>query len=328
MSELNWIEGTSGKGLVFNDGEIETWTVGEDGTPIHGDYAIMHGIDMDPVIGWFEIDPMGDVRSSVTNDLEEELKPIIEKADPRLHVHLDPSWHFGSLGLNGGQPYTDIWGKEHVTDPWEPGMMGKAIVHNGQAYIWGDLHESPHHDQVYESLNPPNNLANRDIADRDWEADYRAAPKYHIHPDGSFDSPRVGLTNERSGIDTSAEDTILAAAHPALHPQPNVWSFEGSYSRDQLDWDEGNEGKGIIDRQGNVYTWNTDDYEIHQHFLEDHPGIVPEYYLEIEPDGRVSPAGLNFGSDLVEVEDLLRDADPRLHVEPYAVNSPTGWNFN
>ena len=99
------------------------------------------------------------------------------------------------------------------------------------------------------------------------------------------------------------------------------WSFtdEG----DILDWDEGNEGLGIISRNGHVYTWNDDDYDAHAHFLTDHPDIVPMKHIVIEEDGQCRGSGFQEALDQ-EDHNLLQDADPRLYVNLGHENT---WNF-
>jgi hypothetical protein len=102
----------------------------------------------------------------------------------------------------------------------------------------------------------------------------------------------------------------------------DTWRF-GADEHDILDWDEGQEGKGLIDRDGHVYTWDGEEYETHHDFLQEHPAIMPMRYFWIEPDGQCRGAGMGDELDQMD-EEVLREADPRLYVKHEDANT---WSF-
>lgn len=99
---------------------------------------------------------------------------------------------------------------------------------------------------------------------------------------------------------------------------------------DRIDWEPGNEGKGLVDRDGHVHAWHDEDYPLHRDYLNEHPQLgVPMAYFYIEPDGQIAVThpspNPNYGGDPAKYEsmmELITDADPHFHPEP-----PDDWKF-
>lgn len=95
---------------------------------------------------------------------------------------------------------------------------------------------------------------------------------------------------------------------------------------DQIDWQPGEEGKGIVDENGHVHAWNEDDYETHHDFIQEHPHLgSPRAYFYITPKGEIDVSNPSAGYD------------PRGHqlmteyiceVDPHFIDSPHDrWSF-
>lgn len=95
------------------------------------------------------------------------------------------------------------------------------------------------------------------------------------------------------------------------------------YNDNILNWQEGHEGKGIIDRNGFVHTWTDDEFGLHRDYIE-HAGLDQALaYFVIAPDGRVDPAGAEpLG---VNMADIITEVDPRLY---HDFDQPHDWNFS
>jgi hypothetical protein len=87
---------------------------------------------------------------------------------------------------------------------------------------------------------------------------------------------------------------------------------------DSLNWEPGRAGKGVVDQEGNVHTWDDDDYEVHHDYISQHPNIGgPLSYFYIEPNGEIE---ITFPSAHVEgqqAHDLMMEhiceVDPHFH---------------
>jgi hypothetical protein len=95
--DLQWQEGTPGKGWVLDDGKVRTWTVDQESRPYH-----MHKYRRDETplrnekghsIGAFQIMPNGQVHR-LGDDVNPEALAHIQAADPRLYTDQweGPSW--------------------------------------------------------------------------------------------------------------------------------------------------------------------------------------------------------------------------------------------
>lgn len=158
------------------------------------------------------------------------------------------------------------------------------------------------------------------VSPEEWEDRSDRAHGY-IEQYNPEDRPEINWYDEHPHM--PMVNKALQERYPnATIAQPNSWKF-GSDEGDILNWDEGQEGKGIIDRNGHVYTWDNEDYEVHSDFLKEHPDIVPMRYFWIEPDGRAYGSGLGDELDNQD-EEVLREADPRLYVNRDLDNT---WNF-
>jgi hypothetical protein len=87
---------------------------------------------------------------------------------------------------------------------------------------------------------------------------------------------------------------------------------------DCLNWHPGNEGKGVVDHDGNVHTWNDEDYAVHHDYIDQNPSVgSPLSYFYIEPNGEIE---ITFPSARVEGQeayDLMMqhicEVDPHFH---------------
>lgn len=90
---------------------------------------------------------------------------------------------------------------------------------------------------------------------------------------------------------------------------PRRWSFD---SGDHvLNWDEGTEGKGLVDDHGNVHTWDAEEYGTHQEYMQEHGIESADEYFWITPNGRVTVSGIGALNSLQA--EIIQEADPRLH---------------
>ena len=188
---------------------------------------------------------------------------------------------------------------------WVPNTPGKGMVlTSGEVYTWSD------------SGNPNVDLMHIQYAREHGINANEIMSVFYIDPDGGI---------RAWGGDTIPQNVrqIIGEADPRLNVGSESWKFTNLDSTDLLDWEEGNEGKGLIARDGSIYTWNDEDFDVHAQFLEQHPEIVPQHYLIIHEDGKVESAGLGEPLDQI-AEDRLSDADPRLYVDHSEANT---WNF-
>jgi hypothetical protein len=95
------------------------------------------------------------------------------------------------------------------------------------------------------------------------------------------------------------------------------------YDDHVLNWQEGDYGKGVVDRSGNVHTWNDDEFGLHRDYL-DHAGLDNALgYFTIYPDGAIHPAGAD-NLD-IHMADVIVEADPRHY---HDLDQPHDWNFS
>jgi hypothetical protein len=230
-----------------------------------------------------------------------------------LHV-MSSLWHItDTIGVNRHInipmfPKTDEnWKLSNEID-WQEGTPGKGIIVSydgiGEVDTWTtDGEGRPVHTEYCGTHGI------------DWE---NVVAAFDIAPDGGI------WSFLKDDVGPEARE-IIQEADPRLNASeasPDLWHF-GADTGDVLDWEEGQEGKGIIDRNGHVYTWDADEYVVHQQWLQDHPEIMPMKYFDIAPDGKCEESGL--GDNLTEMdEEVLREADSRLYVEQEL--APT-WNL-
>jgi hypothetical protein len=98
---------------------------------------------------------------------------------------------------------------------------------------------------------------------------------------------------------------------------------------DRIDWQPGNEGKGIVDEDGHVHAWHDEDYPLHRDYLKAHPSTgSPLAYFYVEPDGMISithPSPNPAYGDPQQHEammDLITQADHHFYPE-----EPNDWKF-
>ena len=174
---------------------------------------------------------------------------------------------------------------------------------NDQLYTWNTLNDDgfPHHGDVEVILQQ-----------------FQKMPLYQdgyliINPTGEYDTFQTLTPDSKA---------LIQAQEPRMHPMENlgedVWHFGafemGEEESDQLNWEEGNDGKGLLLMDGTLHTWNSEDYEIHADYLADHSHIdeAGSQFLYIDKNGKVTTTwgGLN-----PDQEEKIRERDPRLYVD-------------
>lgn len=229
----------------------------------------------------------------------------------------EPRWAFAfqniAVSARGGTPLFAGTANTAASDNdelhWTPGHNGKGLIEmDNTVHTWncfGAAQEPWHMEYVQE---------------HGLEGLGRIAAFFYIDPDG-------GVYNLNSGADED-EDTrlrqLLRETDPNLNVGQGGWSFSktADLDGDVLDWDEGNYGKGIVDRHGNVYTWNEDEWALHRDYEEDHD-IQGQFWFTIMPDGAVDSADMTpIGQHLF---DVIQEADNRLHLHGDA--NTVAWNF-
>jgi hypothetical protein len=280
-----WQPGKRGKGIIHN-GELYTWNTDSNMQPDHS--HVMALLDTTWADEFLYIDQDGSYRDSYGKSDE-----LIQAADPRLkpYQQKEEDWKFGSSfwaeqrsefddrnfeDIDFGNPirYTAEQIAELVKQPFRPGQRGKALQENG---------------------------ANIAI----WNVDDHGGP----HHDEVAQA--LGIWNEdlryvlidELGNEESIYDGLDDFHFGSVDENGNL-----------LDWNEGEDGKGILTLNGSVYTWSGDEYDMHIDFIDDHPNIDfgGAHYLYIEPTGKVKTAWGTLGP---EQEAMLQEADPRLYVD-------------
>lgn len=96
---------------------------------------------------------------------------------------------------------------------------------------------------------------------------------------------------------------------------------------DNLDWQPGEEGKGLVDEHGHIHTWNPDvEYNTHDDYIKNHPHVgSPHGYFQIEPNGKFDVINPSYGYDRAGwqlMNDYIKDVIPELHPA-----EPDSWSF-
>jgi hypothetical protein len=86
---------------------------------------------------------------------------------------------------------------------------------------------------------------------------------------------------------------------------------------DRINWQPGEQGKGIVDEDGNVHAWNDEDYELHRDYIDEHPDVgSPRGHFYIGPDGAIDVSYPSAGYDIpghdLAMEHIC-EADPHFH---------------
>lgn len=89
---------------------------------------------------------------------------------------------------------------------------------------------------------------------------------------------------------------------------------------DNVSWQPGEQGKGVVDKDGSVHIFNDEDYELHQHYLAEHAHIEPISYFYVAPNGAVEITMPSATYDGSGAHDLMMEhiieTDPVLHAAP------------
>jgi hypothetical protein len=76
-------------------------------------------------------------------------------------------------------------------------------------------------------------------------------------------------------------------------------------------------GKGIIDKNGDVHTFDSDEYELHSDYLAEHPSVWPSAMFYIDPDGAIDVTFPNkhYGehAEHAQALDRILEVDPHFH---------------
>lgn len=297
-----WQPGNEGKALLY-DGNLYTWNT-QKGNPNHG--AILQLItasrgeefyDPSKAQDYFYISPDGGLSSSYG------MEDIAKQQDPRLH-RVDRS---EGMDWNFVASESDFWEQQRKQDfpeDFEPDVLeaGETPIQ----YTKGDILQIIK--QPIETGHIGKGLMDESTNDiiAEWPVDKFGGP----HHDEVCEALRiydpVGIKFMLIGNDGRWYD-------PYEMPDAD-WNFVASTEDSHvLNWDEGNEGKGLIFDDGRVHTWNEDDYPVHDEYLDDHPELpTPTHYLYISPGGKCNTAWGSLGP--VETE-LLSEAHPTLHAD-------------
>jgi hypothetical protein len=261
-SEDRWEPGAEGRGLLWPSGVVDTWNSSHENGPTHFDYYPVMTTAGDPREGdpkhlW--IDPDGLVNDLVSYG-DEQAKPLNEEERAAIKAHhpkLDvPNWKFGSepaIHYHGEGPHAPIIFLEdeneiHVGEPgwgffedegihkasyidwdgWTPGMWGKGLIYDGEAYAWplrdiarkdvymqdGDdrmtMEVGPHHGEALMEINPDFD---------EFEDDHTPL---NIRPDGT-----VEVAGYADGELTDQEMALLKQKFPQMTRASENWKFGG-----------------------------------------------------------------------------------------------------
>jgi hypothetical protein len=290
-----WQPGKTGKGIVVGN-ELYTWNTAN-GSPAHSEVLPLFGVGTEGAQDYLFIEPDGTYRSESYGPYGTD--ELVTKQDPRLKpLTQDTTWDFKS--------------KAEVALPeWRPGKSGKGIVApDGTIHTWQtDQYESPHHNEVIQDLG------------------YTRGPipmTFEITPMGEWDSWTNRIGDLKQALAQGRPDLTYAG------DSRDGWDFTASMDDEEdtnhkLNWEPGQDGKGMLLPDGSVHTWHNDDYEVHNDYIADHPDldVGGAHYVYISPEGKCSTAWGTLGP---EHEDRLREADPRLYVD-YDQGGATGWAF-
>lgn len=142
-----------------------------------------------------------------------------------------------------------------------------------------------------------------------WRPEAQPAYIPHSIPDPILDEPYEWSHKQNW---RSQEGAIWPENHPEWGiGRPNrVWGKVAA-----IDWEEGNEGKGVLLNDGSFHSWNVDERRMpnHVHFLKEQ-GIDPSEtsaYFEMNPEGKLYNANSFDPSGLALTQEAAK-LDPRL----------------
>lgn len=195
------------------------------------------------------------------------------------------------------------------TNNWTPGMPGKgAVMNDGTILTWnynGDLNDAVHLDVITEAgWRFSDSLFNFYI-----EPDATVhAMEGEVDPYAAHLLSEEGFNVETPIYDENTDWTASVSAPERFH---------------KLNWSPGGEGKGVVGEDGRVHTWDSDEWDTHEPYLqqsgewpEDEDGnrdVEVEGYFAIEPNGQVYNAGL--GGLAPGHVSMIEEADPHLFVK-------------
>lgn len=284
---LGWTPGKVGKGVMVN-GVPRVWNVSDtQGAPHHTAVLNALGLADDPSARTdmeFGLEPSGEVNPLWWRGDHDEQLHKLLEADPRLSERR--SWTAAV---------------EHNLR-WRPGTMGKGFADDD-----GRLHTFTTSGGRFAWYS---------------HADLANAMGVDIHPNSAvFISP--------GGVVDGPADARqrFVEADPNLTTVEPDWGRLGSLGEDhQLNWDPtlGVPGKGLVDQEGNVHTWNVDgkdQHPWHGEYAEQNSvgrdGIRSWFY--IDSAGHLE----QYSDEDIAPEDfaLIPRVDPRLTTED------TGWGL-
>ena len=99
---------------------------------------------------------------------------------------------------------------------------------------------------------------------------------------------------------------------------------------DVINWQPGDEAKGIIDEDGHVHVWPVEDYEVHYDYVKENPSVgSPRAYFEVAHDGAVDliyPSAADDYGKYNAMMEIIEEADPHFHNASEHSAQPT-WAF-
>lgn len=284
-----WEPGNYGKCLLTKSGDVHHWTTEheQDGRPYHADYQADKNVHNNSVVtaGW--ISPNGSLSA-----LNEEHVPTLVKAIPGTEGGTT-AWHFGS--------------NEQWPEPPDPNQNWQSIkTSEGKWHFWqGDAHAvhmlknqiEPHQVETYASYAEPHG----------W-----GAPGWHDHTSmrDSYEAIHKGLVDDAK--DGDSRWFARTNRKNRKNTAPN-WTYRknSSDSHGLLDWEEGYDGKGLLDPHGNLHDWVDGlDHDTHLDYLVNNNLSHATAYLIIRPHGAFHGADGELSPQNIET---IERQDPRLH---------------
>jgi hypothetical protein len=261
---LAWEPGTWGKGIVFRDGSLHTWPTSagpgmtdDDGSPYHVHYMRDNGLLDKKREQFFHIAPNG--TASYSSYYDDHIKAI----EPRIKREQNLSdWDFTSMkhAWNGTQRPLIL---QEMRTPKEQGYHydpsdAHANVNRRPFIEWDGFvylgQPGTHHKDIFKEQY------NRTPLPKEAISNYG-----EVFDDGTITGPNV-----------SDEAKQLVADHLGIEYQPQQesdgWDFTSANVNDEgliplhelqpgpvqhpMQWEPGKDGKGLVDPDGQVYTWH------------------------------------------------------------------------
>lgn len=319
--------------LIFDSGTDTLYVGGYNQT--HEEAARAHGIQVwgyNPTGCWF---PEGTQRGDPPGTIS------------WFSDALKPNWKKAIRKKLNGEDEQNPWDMQTIArkEEWHKGQHGKGLLtKDGQLITWPVGDEGfggPHHIEGMQDHGiKPEDLAAFVYLSPDGTFGAEAYPEdepsdnYDLFDDMILQHPETRLPDD---WDMEPEDpwkmepvhasqsTIkgaLSAENDGVQQALGInlnWNLSKTVKH-MLDWDEGNEGKGVLMNDGSFHTWNVDDLRMPNHiaYMKEHglyntPQDLEDAkgFFEIGPDGRLYNAD-RWNDEALKVVDEAAALDPRL----------------